>query len=305
MLEPNDAWNYIKSRIKPAWKTAFLAAILFGLLIHMPIMIRDIPNHDGLDSMHFDQNMITSGRWFLTVACGISSYFTLPWLIGLLSILYLALTSVALVEFLEIKRTSVILLIAGLLVSFPAVASTFAYVFTMDGYMLALLLAVLSVLLTKKYRLGFLAGAACLACSMGIYQAYLPFAVILCIYGILMIAMGGENHAQGKQNLRDKLRYSLRFLYMGVLGVSGYYVILQLLLKLQGKELASYQGISGMGAVEKTGLLETVLKMYIDFAAFSLKGNVLFNNIFSLAAVVGLVLLTGITLLHLVIAKKW
>lgn len=297
MKSPAEVWQFLKQNIKKEWKAAFLSAFLMGLLIHMPMMLRDIPNHDGLDSMHFDQNMITSGRWFLTVACGISSYYTLPWLIGLLSLLYLGLTSAALTEFLEVKKTSVILLISGLLVTFPSVASTFAYVFTMDGYMMALLLAVLSVVLTKKYKKGFLAGALCLACSMGIYQAYLPFAVLLCIYGILMIAMEtGE--------VKEKIRRSLRYLYMGVLGVISYYVILQVLLKLQGKELASYQGISGMGSVEKTGLLEIIKKMYVDFAAFTVSGNVLMNNTFSGGAVILLAVLTGIVLLGLILRRK-
>lgn len=298
MLGPAEILKCIKKRIKPQWKTAFLTAVILGLLIHMPMMLRDIPNHDGLDSMHFDQNMITSGRWFLTVACGISSYYTLPWLIGLLAVFYLALASAALTEFLEIRKTWAVILISGLLVTFPALASTFAYVFTMDGYMLALFLAILSALLTKKYRFGFLAGAVCLACSMGTYQAYLPFAVLLCIYGILMIAIE-------EGSLKNKVSRSLRYLYMGAAGVAGYYVILQVLLKIQGKELASYQGISSMGELERAGLFEILVKMYRDFVSFTIKGNVLFQNIFSLAAVC---ILTGIcvaALVRLVIGKQW
>jgi len=298
MKSQAEVWQMIKLHIKREWKTAFLATLVLGLLIHMPMMLRDIPNHDGLDSMHFDQNMITSGRWFLAVACGISSYFTLPWLIGLLALSYLALTSAALVEFLEIKKTSAIILISGLLVSFPAIASTFAYVFTMDGYMMALLLAVLSVVLTKKYRFGFAAGAVCLACSMGIYQAYLPFAVILCVYGILMIAM-----EQGA--LKEKIVRSLRYLFMGIAGAAGYYIILQILLKIQGKELASYQGINGLETAERTGLPEILVKMYSDFVAFTLKGNVLFNNVFSAAAVCGLLIVTVVTAAALIVRKRW
>jgi len=308
MLGPSECWNYIKKKLKPEWKAAFLSAFILGILIHMPMMLRDIPNHDGLDSMHFDQNMITSGRWFLTVACGISSYFTLPWLIGLLSLLYLALTSAVLVEFLEVKKTSTVVLISGLLVSFPAIASTFAYVFTMDGYMMALFLAVLSVLLTKKYRFGFLPGALCLALSMGIYQAYLPFAILLCIYGILMIAMEG-NTADGKEkvaiDLKNKSIRSLRYLYMGIMGAAGYYVILQILLKIQGKELASYQGIQDMGTVERAGIFEILIKMYKDFFAFTLKGNVVFNNLYSLLAVCGLALILAVLLIRLMLQKKW
>lgn len=298
MKNPSEVWICLKQNIKKEWKVAFLSAVILGLLIHMPMMLRDIPNHDGLDSMHFDQNMITSGRWFLTVACGISSYYTIPWLIGLLSVLYLSLSAVLLVDFLEVKNTAAIVLISGLLVSFPTLASTFAYVFTMDGYMMALFLAILSVWITGKTRLGFVGGAICLAFSMGIYQAYLPFAVLLCIYGILMIAMN-------KGEIKDKIIQGLHYLYMGILGTVGYYVILQILLKIQGKELASYQGINSMGTVERTGLFEILQKMYTDFFAFTLKGNVLVNNIFSFVGVVLLVVVTVITLLWLIVQQKW
>ena len=75
---PTRALQILYRKIRQEWKAAFLACFLLGLVVHMPILISDIPNHDGLDSMYFDQNMITSGRWFLTVACGISSYYTLP-----------------------------------------------------------------------------------------------------------------------------------------------------------------------------------------------------------------------------------
>lgn len=298
MKNPTQCWNWIKEHVKKEWKTAFFSAAVLGLLIHMPMLLSDIPNHDGLASMYFDQNMITSGRWFLTVACGFSSYYTLPWVIGIIAVFNLALTSAALVEFLEVHNTGAIVLISGLLVSFPSIASTFAYVFTMDGYMMAVLLAVLSVLLTRKYRLGFLGGAVCLALSLGIYQAYLSFAILLSIYGILMLAMGSGS-------VGEKIKKSLRYLYMGALGAALYFVVLKVLLKVQGKVLDTYQGINGMGTVEKTGLLDTVKHMYADFFSFTVKGNVLVNNVFSAAAFLVLAAVCAVTLVRLCARKKW
>ncbi len=298
MKNPEQAWIWIKSHIKQEWKTAFGSAVLFGLLIHMPMLLSDIPNHDGLDSMYFDQNMITSGRWFLTVACGFSSYYTLPWVIGLIAILNLALASAALTEFLEIKSRISIILVSGLLVSFPAAASTFAYVFTMDGYMLALFLAILSVLLTARFRRGFLGGMVCLALSMGTYQAYLPFAVLLSLYGILMLAMS-------ELSLKEKLQRGMKYLYMGVLGIILYYAVLRVLLVIQGKVLDDYQGINGMASLGEKGLFSVIKSMYGDFFAFTFKGNVLYHNIFSIA---GVMILSGLTLLVLVrlaLRKKW
>lgn len=287
--------KWIKS-MKPEWKKAFFSAFLIGLMIHMPALVSDIPNHDGLSSMYFDQNMITSGRWFLTVACGFSSYYTIPWFIGILGLFFLSCAAVALTELLELRDGLVIGLISGLLAAFPALASTFAYVFTLDGYMMGLLLAVLSVLLVKKHRFGFLGGALCLAFSMGIYQSYLPFAILLSIYSILMLAID-------EGGIRLKFKKGLQYLYMGVLGAALYYMILQALLKLQGKELDSYQGISEMG--KAAGLLKKIIAMYKDFASFTLKGNVLFHNVFSFAGLAILALLVIFTLVCLIYRKKW
>lgn len=149
-MTPTQLWQKGKERIKPEWKLAFMAAVLIGLMVHLPMMLSDIPNHDGLDSMYFDQNMITSGRWFLTVACGFSSYYSLPWLTSIFSILILGVTAAVLVETLQLKDRIRIVLVSGLLAVFPAIASTFAYVFTMDGYMLALLWQCLQYALPER-----------------------------------------------------------------------------------------------------------------------------------------------------------
>lgn len=298
-MSPGDLFEGIKKKIKKEWRTAFLAAVTVGLLVHMPALLSDIPNHDGLDSLYFDQNMITSGRWFLTVACGFSSFYTIPWVIGLLGLFFLGLTAAALTELLEVRRLWAAAAVGGLLASFPALASTFAYVFTLDGYMLAMLLSVLAVLFTKRWRRGFLPGAMCLAFSLGTYQGYLSFAMLLSVFSILMLAMetGG---------IREKVRRGARFLYMGVLGAALYYGILQLLLRLQGKELAGYQGIDGMASGGASGGVSAILgRMYRDFAGFSLKGNVLFQNGISLAAWILLAVSAGLVFADLATKRKW
>ena len=299
-MTPTQVFQKLNSKIKRQWRLAFFSAVVIGLLTHMPILVSDIPNHDGLASMYFDQNMITSGRWFLTVACGFSSYYTVPWIIGLLGLLFLGLAAAALTELLEVDRGWAIVLNSGLLAVFPSLASTFAYVFTLDGYMLALFLAVLAVLVTKKYKLGFVGGAFCLAFSLGTYQAYLSFAMILSLFAVLMQFAEEKSAAQ-------KARGIARYLGMGVLGAVLYYVILQVLLRIQGKELASYQGIDGMasGAAVGGGLLDIVKKIYLDFASFSLNGNVLYNNWVSVGALVllaAVAVLSGLALAH---RRKW
>lgn len=92
---------------------------------------------------------------------------------------------------------------------------------------------------------------------------------------------------------------------MGIIGAGGYYVILQVLLKIQGKELASYQGISDMGTVEGAGIVGTIKKMYSDFFAFTFEGNVLMNNVFSVGALMVLAMLFAGVLVACILKKKW
>ena len=290
MKTPSECMDILKKNIKTEWKIAFVAAFVWGLIVHLPAWIHDIPNHDGLASVYFDQNMITSGRWFLTVACGLTSYYTLPWLIGLLSLLWLSVTAVLLVDILKIDRTEWIVVVSGLLVSFPALASTYAYIFTADGYMMALMLAVLAVWLTKNYKKGFIFGGICLALSMGTYQAYLPVCILLCVYVLIQDFLE-------EKSVKDKRTSVIKCLGMGLTGVALYYIILQILLKLQGKELDTYQGINNMSSIGGNSIIDTLLKMYEDFVIFFVKGNILFNNVFSFVAI----LLMGIWFLLAVI----
>lgn len=278
MLTIKEFTGKFHNALGKSGRVTFFSTFAIGLLTHIPAFVSDIPNHDGLDSMYFNQNMITSGRWFLGAACGISSYFSIPWLIGLLSLIYISLTAVVLNKLFRLDNTVFCVLTGALLITFPSLASNFAYVFTMDGYMIGLFLSVLSVYLVEKGRLGFLFGGISLAFSMGIYQSYLPIAILLCLYKAVMICF--ENG-----NIKDKAKSILKYFYMGAIGASLYYLILQVLLKLEGKTLDTYQGINGMTGAG-VDVISSVKAMYSDFVAFSVKGNVLFANPIALASVI-------------------
>ncbi len=247
---------------------AVFTAIIMGLITHMRVFVHDIPNHDGMSGIHFDQNMITSGRWFLRVACGISSDYTLPWLIGILSILYLSVTALLLQRFFKVERTLTAGLVAALLIVYPTLTSNFAYMFTADGYMLALLLAVLAVWLVEQGKLGFVWGAVALGFSMGIYQAYLSFAMVLALYAVCRIWFFEQEH-------KNKIAYTFRYVFMGGLGVTIYYGMLQMLLFVQNTSLSGYQGI---GETTTNSFIDVVGQVYKDFAVHTLKGNILMQK---------------------------
>ena len=106
-------------------------------------------------------------------------------MIGVLSILFLALTGVLIAEIFEMKNPCLIVLSSSLLVSFPAVTETMFFEFTADGYMLAMLLGTMAVYLTRMPG-GFhgkngIAAAVCVCLTCAIYQAYVSFAFVLAV----------------------------------------------------------------------------------------------------------------------------
>ncbi len=287
---PEQVFSIWKQKITKSDCYSFFTVVIVGLLTHMRVFVSDIPNHDGMSSIYFDQNMITSGRWFLRVACGISSDYTLPWLIGVLCVLYLGLTAVLLQRFFRVKHTFTAMLLGAILVTYPTLASNFAYIFTADGYMMALLLAVLAVFLVERSQLGFLWGAVALGFSMGIYQAYISFTMILAVFAVCRGWFFGSA-------FKEKLQITWRYIAMGGLGAALYYVMLQILLLVQKTELSGYQGI---GEGNSNSLLQTLVLIYKDFVVHTLRGNIMMQEgvlafaIIILVAVAALVLLVAL-----------
>lgn len=277
---------------------AFFSAVVIGLLTHLSIMTSDIPNHDGLEYMYTTFNNIVAGRWFIKLACGITSFYSLPWLISVLSLLYLGLACVLLIKLLKVKNPIIIAIISGMMVTFPSIASNFAYVFTMDGYMLGVLLAILAVYLVPKHKLGFLFGAFALAFSMGIYQAYLPITMLLVLYQVLMLVGSSEK-------VKHKATGIARYVGMGVIGVGLYYIILQICLKVLGTTLADYQGIDSMTETAGRGLVGTIKAIYSDFIVFSIKGHFLFANWYALVAVILLALSFAVAFIYRAVKRGW
>lgn len=98
-----------------------------------------------------------------------------PGVNGILSIILIAITGMIIIKVFNIKSCISAALIGGVLVVFPAVTSTFAYMFTAPAYFLALLLAVKSIDIIYKKQSVFrwLIGGLVLSFAIGIYQAYL------------------------------------------------------------------------------------------------------------------------------------
>lgn len=252
--------DYYRSKLSKENKYAFISSIIIGLLIHLYKFTNYLPNHDSLFSMYSDQNIVGSGRWALSVACGISSFYDLPWIIGILSLVFIGLTVICIVELFKINNIVLIIMISGLLVSAPATTETFFFLFTADGYMLAMLLAAVAVYCSKigeRRNTRIMVSIVCICVSCGIYQAYVSFALILSLVHLIYELLKNE------YKWEDFLLWIRNQVVIYVLALTAYYVIWKLCLYFQNVPINDYQGIADVGKVSLRMLYQGLIKSII------------------------------------------
>ena len=261
-------------RVKKEWKIAFLSTFIIGLLVHIYKFTNNLPNHDSLFNYYSSQNMVGLGRWFLSIACSFSSYFDLPWVIGLFSVVLIALTAVVIAELFEMKNPVLIVICGGLLVSFPAITETFFFEFTADGYMLAMLLAAVSVLLTrlgneKNRILCAVLSGVCICLSCGIYQAYVSFALVLAL-GYFIFEL-----LEYRFEKKAYHRWILTQIVVYIAAMAAYLVIWKVCMAVEGYSISTYEGISDLGNISPFTLLSAAYQAIKSFILFFVEWNFL------------------------------
>ena len=118
-------WQKLPAYIR--W--TFVAAVIMGFVAHLFVFTNDLINHDDIYHLFQCVYGAQSGRWFLPTVLQWDGSYSLPWLIGVLSILCLAVTACFTVNLLRIRGRLGILVTVTLLVAYPTVAATFSYMF--------------------------------------------------------------------------------------------------------------------------------------------------------------------------------
>ncbi len=249
----NSLIIFYKNKVKKSWKIIFISTFIIGLLVHFYKFTNNFLNHDSLFNIYSDQDMLGSGRWFLSFACSFSSYFDLPWVTGLLSIFLISLTAVVVADIFKIENPVLLILAGGLLVSFPAITQTFYFQYTSDGYMLAMLLAALTVGFStigdkKLWHVGIASCFICLSCA--IYQAYVSFALILAVCHFIQESLEGR-----RKNKEIGLWIGKQTIIYGI-GIAVYYLVWQILMKIRNITPTSYEGLNKIGKIDLNHIIK-------------------------------------------------
>ena len=271
---------FYREKVKKEWKIAFWAAFAACLLIHIYKFTNPIQNHDSVFNVYVDQNMTASGRWLLQYACGISSYFDLHWVNGLLCAVYLGLTAAIVTELFGLKNPVVIALSGAFLAGTPSTTETLFFGFTADGYLLALMLSALAALLScrgKGVRAQFLSGV-CICAVCAIYQAYISFAGVLCVCWML------HQLLEDQMTVKDAWKWIGRHLVIYALALAAYYAIWKGIMAITGIRPNDYQGISTAGQISVGTIISGAVKSVKNLFFFFLEWNILEHPITLYAA---------------------
>lgn len=278
----------------------FAAACVFVLfyVIHGFAMFNNILVNDSLKYPEYysSEARIELGRWFLSPACALGSFYDLRAVNGFLSCVYLALTVCIIIKMFRVKKYSSVFLISLLSVSFCTVGAMMLWMYTADGYMMSYLFSMAAVYLsvfdeyentelTEKFPLlknrtftGVLAVILlCLSC--GIYQAYisayLTTVVLLFIYraGTRSEESIKKNSKQKKQNA-EKHWLLHKFVILAAALVL-YFIVWRISLAVTGVQVSGQHGTNDVfnGTAFLPRILNALAASYRDLIMFLFFGS--------------------------------
>ncbi len=279
--------------------TALIATFILGIIAHGFVMTNYNFNHDSL-TFAFSEDFIwkiSLGRFMQPISSVIRGNIHVPWLIGIFSMIYIALTTYLLTKMFKITKKLYIIGISGILVTNTILSITNAtYMHEADSFMLSLLLSVLAVYLFDKNKFSFLLSSVFLMMSIGLYQAYFQIALLLFIIIIFLKAL--------KNNpLKEIIKYFGKVVLTFILAFILYYLIHKLTLVIFDITIIdSYNSVNNIYSIINIGIFRDLYDSVMNSMSFYFLGATynfgITTIIYALSAVMLLLIIIRLIIKH-------
>ena len=267
------------SKIEIKYKICFFSALIIGLFTHAYIFYNKISFHDDVMLIGAGSTF-SSGRWMLGIVHAIIKKVigseSIPAFIGPISLILLGMTGVLLVKIYEIESSKICALIGALLVVFPSIAGLYGYMFTSWYYCFGILLAVLAVFLCNKINnlfWGIGISAFVIACSVGIYQAYISITVSSFILLFILQIYNTEN------DIVMLIKKAISYATTIIIGLLEYLIINKVFLALLHISMTDYKNLNNMGKISLKTLCTGIKEAYIHFIGGGQNPSLYIGNI--------------------------
>ena len=147
---PEDAVQSLSARAGSLWeknRAPFLTALAVGFCAHGYAFSNKLLNHDEIESLFGKGATVTSGRWGLELVKPLFPDWSMPWIYGIISLVFIAAAACLMLETLEIRSRALRVLLPAVIVSFPSLTGNFCFMFTAAPYAWSFFLTALAVYL--------------------------------------------------------------------------------------------------------------------------------------------------------------
>ena len=263
----NFFWEPGQVTLTKAWrnipktaKVAFFSAFCTGVLVYLFALTNQFFGAgDALNNVITSNNQVWLGRWSTEWLCSLTPDHSMPLVNGMMMILAASLLSAIVVTYLEIRTAFFAVMSGMVLVCYPTVGNMFKYNFVADGYMIAALLAVLSLYLLGRYRFGWVLSVPMLALAMGTYQSNLSLVVALIFTRAVQLIL------RPTSDNRMLLKLALRYILATVAALAVYYLLIDVFSRMYGLSLTTYQNADNIGQFSLVTLVQNFIGCYRDF----------------------------------------
>ena len=266
----NKTWRKIPANIK----VTFFSSFVIGLFTHMYMFTNTLPNHDEVISLVGYLTWATeiNGRWFLGYASAISSMFSMPWVNGMLSMLYLSVSACFIISTTQVKKYISCVLISGILITIPIVAGILSYMQHADPFFLGIMLSSFAAFLAVRYKYGFFFAPIPIVLSLAIYQAFYGVTAALLIIVLILEVL--DNQTSWKKTFIKGLKFA------GALGAGILLYFVSIRIFYPDGLTDPYQGLNQMGYIPTSDLTYVFRRAYIEIIRFFIRNSRNFHYAF-------------------------
>lgn len=249
------------------FRVCIISGLIWTLLSHGMALFNKYSYHDDIAAFNSVGSTYRLGRWTLGVMDSIvktvmgGRHYSISLINGLITALCISLIVYLIAKKTEMTVNHILVLVVGVMISFPAITGIFGYIFTAPYYYFGALLGVLGAyIFYEKFNvITMIISMTLMAFAVGTYQANIP----ICICTLLIFML---NEVFRRENSwKEYWILALKNIFICVGFMVEYFLINNYFLNKYNIALSEYRGIKNFGQTTIIGYFSRVLRAYKEF----------------------------------------
>lgn len=291
-MYPHLCFELFFKKLPKNSKVAFVTTFVVGMLGNLFAFANKFVNHDDIlaEFSYNNEFDISCGRFMWLYLRRLATYYDLPMIKGLLTILLLSISVAIFVNVIDLKESFYVILVSFIFATYPINACFFSYLAIAEIYFFAIFFVMLALkFATFKKWIGILLSGIFLCMALGTYQS------ILCLFIATAFILAFRDLISENFSLKDWFFHYLRYVLSAVIGYILYYITTLAFLKIYNVSLRNYAGTDKMFSFNFTNLLKSLNTTYSSFFNYFFTENIIQYKMYMIANIIlALIIITAV-----------